>query len=256
MVHGVGAPIAVRRLELVQEHEGLVSVPLGQPIDAIVLDDLRAVAAVFRDRVRPVHAEDRLEIGALPSPVDQNLGVIKACGLRPKVPLPDDRRFIAIGLEDLGKRELASIEIPSVHILVEPVLMGKFPREDGRPARSTNGIRAVHRIHPGPVLCDAVDVGRRGQLADVRTIGTDRLVGEVVGHDVQDVHGLLIGPGVGCALTGGQSQGNQEESEKARGHGVGGWRLIPRGRECWPRRLDGGNSGRRGRRDRLRDGRG
>ena len=88
----------MRRLELVQQHEGLVSLSLGQPINTIVFNDLGTVALVFCDRVRSIDAKLGLEIGALSTPIDEDFRVVETSRLRAKVPLADDRSLIAVGL--------------------------------------------------------------------------------------------------------------------------------------------------------------
>ena len=60
----------MRGLELVEQHEGLFRITLGQPVDAVVLDDLRGVARALDHCVLAVNAKLWIEVRPLSSPID------------------------------------------------------------------------------------------------------------------------------------------------------------------------------------------
>ena len=70
MVHGIRTPVPVRGLELVEQHEGLFRITLGQPVDAVVLNDLRGVARALDHCVLTVDAKLWIEVRPLSSPID------------------------------------------------------------------------------------------------------------------------------------------------------------------------------------------
>ena len=61
-----------------------------------------------------------------------------------------------------------------------PVDMAVLPRQDGRPARCADGVRAETISQPQAVRRNPVNVRRPGNGAAVRA---DRMGGMVVGHD-------------------------------------------------------------------------
>ena len=197
MVHGIRTPIPVRCLELIQQHKRLVAFTRTQPVDAIVLDDLRRMAGGLGDRIRAIYAKLGIEIRPLSAPINQHLRIIKAGGRRSQMPLSNDSRLVSIRLKNLGKGHLFSIEVATVYILIETVDVREFPRQNRRPTWTANRVGAINCIHSGAIFGNAVDVRRRSQFADFRSVGTDGLVSQIICHDIDHIErlgcGLLFG---------------------------------------------------------------
>ncbi len=131
VVHRIGTPITVRRLELIKQHEWFVCIPfLRKPFNAIVFNDFGRVPRFLHQGVHAVDTELRVEIRSLTSPIDQHLGIIKSRWCCSEVPLPNDCRFIPILLKHLGKSQQLPIEITPVHIFVKSIDVTELPRQN------------------------------------------------------------------------------------------------------------------------------
>ena len=165
MVHRIRAPISVRGLELVKQHERFARISLlCQPSNAIVFNHLGGVPCGFHQRVHAIHTKLRVEIRALTSPVDQHLGVVKSLRRRAQVPLSNHGSLVAILLKHLWKGEQFPVEIASIHIFVKAIHVAELTCQNRRSAGSTNAVGAVHLVHSCPVLGNPVDVWGGGKF--------------------------------------------------------------------------------------------
>ena len=161
VVHGVRAPIPMWCLELIKQHEGLFGIALlGKPINAVVFDHLGRMPCLLHQRIHPIDAKLRIEIGPLPSPIDQHLRVVKSRWRCPQVPFANDCSLVSVLLKHLRKGEEVSIEVSPIYILVKAIDMAELSRQDGRTTRATDAVCAVHLVHARPILGDAINVGR------------------------------------------------------------------------------------------------
>ena len=148
-------------LKLIKQHKGLFRITLlGKPINAIVLNHLGRMPRLFNQRIHSIDAKLRIEIGSLPSPIDQHLRVVKSRWRCPQVPFANDCSLVSVLLKHLREGDKISIEVSPIHVFIEAIDMAELPRQYRRATWAANAVRAVHLVHPCPILGDAIDVGR------------------------------------------------------------------------------------------------
>ena len=201
----IGLPLAVRRLVLAHEHEGLGLVALGNPIKGEVSDDVGDVTLRLHHALRVLHR--RVIIDALPR---QHLPEVEADGVADEVPLADDGGLVASLLKELREGDLRAVE-DGIRVIVEPVQVRILAGQDDRTARTADGVGHQGAIEAHAFLGEAIDV--RGLVKFSRVaVGTDGLIGVVIGEDENDV-GLL-------GRSGRQKAADQTEKECQESHGV------------------------------------
>ena len=177
----VGHPVAVLRLVVDEQAEGLLGIALAvEPREGLVRDEVRDVAFVA-ERVAGLQDEVRVVVVAL---IGDNLPVVEARREALQMPFADDRRFVARPAQQLREGLLRTVE-DTGRIVVETVLVRMLACEHAGAAR------AAQRIgHEAVCEADAlggypVEVGCRGVAAVVTAHHLGRMV---VGHDVEDIH--------------------------------------------------------------------
>ena len=102
------------------------------------------------------------------------------------MPFTYDGRLVSCLLQQLGEGLLASVK--RLRIVCEAVFMAVLACQQTSPARSAQrvGYKAVGETHA--FGRNPVDVRRLDKTAVVRT---DGLIGMVVAHDIENIHGLL-----------------------------------------------------------------
>ena len=114
----------------------------------------------------------------------------KPTGSLIEMPLADDGRGVAGGLQQLGGRLLGRIEPGLGAVVGKAVEMAVFARLDHRPARPADRVRHKRPVEPHPFLRHAVDIRR---LVAAAVVGADRLIAVIVGEDEQDVRAVVGG---------------------------------------------------------------
>src|SRR6185312_13633714 len=117
----------------------------------------------------------------------KDVPVIEAGGITDKVPFADDSGLIAGFLQQLWEGGLRTVEA-AVGVVVEAVGVRILAGDERGPARAADRIANHAAIEANSVLTDAIDIRRVEQLAGV-AVGTDGLVGVIVGEDDDDVGG-------------------------------------------------------------------
>ena len=201
----VRLPLAVRRLVLEHEHEGLRLVALAHPVEREVGDDVGDVTLHLHHALGVLHR--RVVVDAL---AGQHLPEVEAGGITDEVPLADDGGLVAGLLQQLREGELRAVE-DGVRVVEEAVEVRVFAGQDDGAARTADGIGDQSAIEAHTFLGKAVDVRGLVQLTGV-TVGADRLIGVVIGEDEHDV-GLL-------GRSGGQEAADQTEEKCQESHGV------------------------------------
>ena len=171
---------------LTHEQKWLARIPLLQPLDREVSDQVGGIAFVLH--LLPIVDHRRVVIDPLPG---QDVPLIKARRVAAQVPLADDCGLVSRCLQQLREGHLRSIE-HAVRVVVKPVEVVVLARQDTGPARTTDGIGNQAAIEPHPLFRDAVDVRGLQQLA-LFTIGGHRCGRMVIGKEKNDVGPLTGG---------------------------------------------------------------
>ena len=177
-----GHPAPMRRLVLEHEHEGLVGVAaLGQPLERQVGHDVRDVtfAPARRGRVGIRVQKIRVVVRSLSG---QHLPVVETGGRALEMPFPDHGGLVAGLAEQLGERDLRSVE--HVRVVSHSIQMAVKPGLNHRARRGADRVGDHGPVEPHSPVREAVDV--RG-LVDDRAVGADGLEGVVVGEHEHDV---------------------------------------------------------------------
>ena len=111
----------------------------------------------------------------------QDFPVVEADRFADQVPFPHDGGLIARGLQQLGERSLRAVET-AVGVVVEAVHVAVLAGQDRGPAGAANRVGNQAAVEAHPFGRQPVQVGRLYQAARI-TIGTDRLIGMIVGKD-------------------------------------------------------------------------
>ena len=175
---------------LVHQHEGPVLVPLVlHPCQGEIGDDVRRVPHVLDDLVVlavPVRIQPHggVVVGALS---DEDLRVVVSLGghVRAQVPLADHCGGVACLAQKLGKGLLGPVELVSVD--QEAVGMGILAGLDGGPHGPADRVGHVALLEEHAVAGERVDVWRGAVFLEPGVIGSDGLIGMIVGKDEQDV---------------------------------------------------------------------
>ena len=200
----VGLPLAVRRLMLAHQHEGLGLIALGDPIKREVRHDIRDITRNLHHALRVLHR--RVIIDALPR---QDLPEVETDRVAHQVPLADDGSLVASLLEELGEGDLRAVE-DGIRVVIEAVQVRILAGENDRTARSADGVGHQGAIEAHAFLGEAIDV--RGLVKFSRVaVGTDSLIRVVIREDEHDVR--LLG------RSGGQEAADQTEKECQDAHG-------------------------------------
>ena len=205
-------PFAVRRLVLAHQHERLRLVPVLEPLQRDIADDVGHIA---RHRDLLAHFDHRRVI--IDALARENLPKIKARWIGAEMPLADDRRLVAGLLEQLGKRLLRAVE-RGVRVVGKPVQVAVFSGEDGRARRAADRVGHETAVKAHALFREAVDVRGIEQLARV-AVGADGLVGVIVGKNKDDVR-RFRGAGGTC------EGGNREKAKQEESHRLDGGRSI------------------------------
>ena len=188
-------PFAMRSLVLAHQQERFRLVAVLQPLDRQVGDDVGHVARVLHLLAVPDHR--RVVVHALPR---QDVPVIEAGRIADQMPFADQGRRVAGLLQQLGKRLLRAVET-AVAVVVEAVDVRVLAGQDRRPARPADRVRHEAAIKPHPFARDPIHVRRGEQLATL-AVGADRLAGQIVGEDEQDVGRADLRPPAPVARSG------------------------------------------------------
>ena len=179
-----GQPLAVRRLVLAHEQERLGFVAVLQPVEGEIGDDVGGVTLVF-DALAVVDHR-----GVVVDPLArQDVPFVEAGRVADQVPLADDGRLVAGGVEQLGEGRLRAVEA-AVGVVVEAVRVGVLAGQDRCAAGPADRVRHDAPVEPHPLPGQPIDVRRLDQPARV-VVGADGLVGVVVAEDEDDVRRLV-----------------------------------------------------------------
>ena len=173
-------PASVRGLVVQDEEERLFLVPTVHPLHRHVRCDVGTVSPT--GEALPVPDENGIVVVALSS---EDVPVVKPGWVAHEVPLAYHCSLVAGCAEQFWKGLLASVE-DAVLIVREPVLVAVLSRNHAGPRGTGQGVCHEGVRETCPLVCEAVDVGR-GNEAPV--IGADGLVGMVIAHDVDYIHG-------------------------------------------------------------------
>ena len=167
VVPGGGHPVAVGRLVLAHQQEGLVlGAVVLQPVERLVGDEIGAVA--FGTLLGAVHFEEvRVVVTAL---VGKDFPEIEAGGLAAEVPFADDRGLIAGALQGFGEGGLFAVEV-AVVVVEEAVDVGVLAGEDAGAGRSADGVGAIRAFENGSLFREAVDVRSGRDVLEAAAVG-------------------------------------------------------------------------------------
>ena len=179
-------PLAVRGLVLTHQEKRLRAIATLQPVERQIGDDVRHIARGLDPLAIPNHR--RVVVQPLSR---QDLPVIKPGRIADEVPFPNQRCRVPRRLQQFGERHLATVE-RRVRVVVEPVPVGILAGKNRRPARPADRVRHQAPVKPHPFPSHPVDVRRLQQLPLI-AITTDRLTGEVIGKQEQNVGPGLVG---------------------------------------------------------------
>ena len=193
-----GGPFTMRRLVLDHGEEGFGLVPLLQPFQRTLGDDVRHVARLLDVLAHADHG--RVVVDAL---AGKDLPMVETRRVAHQVPLAEDGRLVAGFLQELWKGGLRPVEA-AVRVVGKAVQMGILSGQHRGPAGAADGVRHEAAVEAHAFLGDAVEVGRVEQLPRI-TVGADGLVGVVVREDEDDVGRLGCG-GIGRGDTGEDGQ--------------------------------------------------
>ena len=175
-------PLAVWRLVLRHEEERPVLVSLPQPLDRTIGDQIGDIPAL--DLFPRGRDHRRVVVDPL---ARKDLPVVEAGRIAPQVPLANHRRLPAGLLQHLGEGRLGRVE-PAVGVVVEAVLVGVLAGEDRGSARPTDRVGDQAAIEPHPLAGEPVDVRRLEEVPRL-AVGRQRLAGQIVGEDEEDIGG-------------------------------------------------------------------
>jgi hypothetical protein len=102
----------------------------------------------------------------------------------------DHRGLVAVLLQDFLELLLVVVEFGVV--VAFAVLMTVLAGEQGRSRRSADGVADISPVESHALIGDAINVRRQVEIAESTTVGTDRLIGMVIGIEPKNVR-LLSG---------------------------------------------------------------
>ena len=174
-------PVPVWCLVVVHEKERPLSVPPLQPVQTQVGYQICGVSRILDLLTVADHL--RIEVGPLPL---QDVPVVETgrpvVGPLAQMPLADNRRLVAVALEDLGDVLQTVVEVGANGGDTVDVVVGAG--QDAGPARLAQGVGAEAVVESHPLSSDAVEVGG---LVDAAAITAHGVGGVIVGHDEEDV---------------------------------------------------------------------
>ena len=115
----------------------------------------------------------------------KDVPIVKSGWLTLQVPFADDRGRVARRLHDFWECLLPSVE-PAVTVVVKAVHVRVFSRQDCRSTGSADRIRHQAAIKSHPFFGQPIHLGRFQQSPFV-AVSADRLTGQIVGEDQQDI---------------------------------------------------------------------
>ena len=191
--HSVGwwQSMNMRSFVLGAEQEGFFRVPVFEPVECLVGDDLGGVpgypAFPFGRK------KGRVEIGSLSTFAGKNFPMLELIGgVAFEVPFSDQSGLVS-GLPKFpGVNPLLTIPLGAVSD--HPVGFAVFARQDGRPARTTDRVDVEGMGEEGAFFCDAVEVGG---LVNRSGVGSDCAQGMIVAEQEKNVRSA-ISPSKAC----------------------------------------------------------
>ena len=207
-------PLAVRRFVLAHQHERLRFVAALQPVDREIADDIGHVAFVLHRFAVIDHRW--IVIGTLPR---QDVPIVKAGRVGAEVPFPDDGRRVSGLLHRLGEGGLLAVEA-AVAVVVEAVRVRILAGQNGSATRAADGIGNEAAIKAHALPRQAIN-GRCIQQLPAISVGADRLTGEVVGEEEDNVWRWL------AFRLGGEGENESGGEKQESNHGYGSLRNEP-----------------------------
>lgn len=190
---GVVLEQVVGGLVVAEEQEGLLPVPLRQPVEAQVGDNIGDMALVHPAQAIVVDVFDgipviaRLQEAGVPvHPLGgEHPVLVEAPGVGVQVPLAHHRRLVAL-LPEQG-REGDGVPRQGVYQGLHPVDMGVLPGQDGGPAGGAQGVDAEAVLRQAALPADAVDAWGFEHLGQPGAIEADGVGRVVVRHNKEDI---------------------------------------------------------------------
>ena len=179
-------PVAMRRLVMHEEGEGLASVPLVEETDGMVGDEIGGIALLLDIlATRLLRAESGVVVVALPR---QDVICVEPLRFAQHVPLANHGRLIASLLQRLADE--GSLFVDGTIQRALTALVAVHSRHETCAAGGAERVLDVCALEEHATLGQAVEIGCRSLPGERMSIGADGLIRVIVAHDIDDVPAL------------------------------------------------------------------